>query len=269
MGGHARLTSPMYLPHDQIEMETANPQSLSGVVKMPLSPGAVDLGAIDSLPINIPAVVECAPGLFEQDPPGMLGTPVHLTGRLLGTTRQQPRLLWLEGPRYSESWPLVGALPDPVPISMAGTYTFDGLPGAWIRPAPQVVDISAGLLPSRTAIEDSRPAVASPEALTWSARSPIAPSARLLDLDAQARWQQGLVVASLLFGVAASLLATLVLQFMGRPQPQTPVAAPPGNPGVKHQRGPDQHPPRWAIALLVALLAGRWIRARGRRHRGR
>ncbi|STZ57641.1 Uncharacterised protein [Mycolicibacterium tokaiense] len=268
MGGDARLISPKYLPHDRTETEAVTAQSFSGVVKIPMSPDTVNLGPTDAISISIPEPVQCVPSLLEQDPPGFLGTPVSVIGRMLEPTRHRPSLLWFEGPRYSESWPLVGALPSPIPRSMGGTYTFEELPGTWVRPDSQVLDIYAGALPSRIAIEDSRPTFESPDALNWVARSPLAPSARLLDLDSQARWQQALVVASLLFGIAASLLAEVLLRCLGRPRSKT-VGMPLQRAQNSNLDSPTDGSSRWATALVLVLLARRWLRTRGKGQCGR
>lgn len=261
MGGDARLKSPMYTPPNRIEMQPVAPQALSGLVDLG-SGSKVDLGPVDALPVNISDIVECVPELIKQDPPGFVGTPVTVTGRLTGTLRHQPSLLGLDGPRFSESWPLVGALPSPVPKTVAGTYRFEGLPNDWVRPAAQVIDIYGGELPARTAIEDSRPALSSPTAVQWTSRTPIAPSARLLDLDRQGRWQQALVAATLLFGIATSLLAEPLLHRIRHPR-RKPGPAGLDTQTLEHEGSSTKPGPLWATALVAALMARQWTR-RGR-----
>ncbi len=122
---------------------------------------------------------------------------------------QQFNLLGLHGPREAQSWPLVGRLPSPVHERSLGNFIIDGLPGQWARPVPLIVHVSVGDVTSRAAIESSRPQLSDTQELTWRTREPITPSARLVNLDDQARWQQWLIAVSVGLGVGASVLAAM------------------------------------------------------------
>jgi hypothetical protein len=116
-----------------------------------------------------------------------------------------------------------------------------------------VVEVEVGRLSTRLSIESSRPQLADSQALGWQTLTPITPSARLLDLDDQARWQQWLVAASVLLGVAASLLAALLFEWAPRKRrPGMQVSRTVVFDGAARTRKDGK---RWAIGLTLALLA--------------
>ncbi|MCW2518501.1 MAG: hypothetical protein JWR46_1120 [Mycobacterium sp.] len=136
---------------------------------------------------------------------------------------------------------------------------------------------------SRAAIENSRPQLSDTQELTWRTRAPITPSARLVNLDDQARWQQWLVAV----GVGASVLAAMMLEVatkrvqsekessrtvvfdtLARPGPDDTGRAPRSETSVDsplgEQRGAETdaiakraHAIGTALAVLAAFIIGR------------
>ncbi|MDT5334478.1 MAG: hypothetical protein QOF31_5775 [Mycobacterium sp.] len=140
---------------------------------------------------------------------------------------------------------------------------------------------------SRAAIENSRPQLSDTQELTWRTRAPITPSARLVNLDDQARWQQWLVAVSVGLGVGASVLAAMMLEVatkrvqsekessrtvvfdtLARPGPDDTGRAPRSETSVDsplgEQRGAETdaiakraHAIGTALAVLAAFIIGR------------
>jgi len=287
MGGAARMYAPTQTDVARLETHPVSPQSLSGNVFDISSGEEAQLGPVDAFQIQMPSVSECPPGLADSDPPNMVGTPVTFTGQLRHPTRQQFNFLGLHGPREAQSWPLVGRLPSPVHERSLGNFIIDGLPGQWARPFPLIVHVSVGAVTSRAAIESSRPQLSDTQQLTWRTRAPIAPSARLVNLDDQARWQQWLIAVSVGLGIGASLLAAMVLEVatkrvqsqqeasrtvvfdtLARPGPDDSGRAPRSETSVDsplaEQRGAETavtakrtHAIGTALAVLAAFIIGR------------
>jgi hypothetical protein len=214
MGGAARLSAPtLTVPDPQAPRLVTRP-----VVPTPVS-GSVHRVAFDEdvplrdaawLPLALPRIARCVQAGGTE--PAAVGTSAELIGELHAPVRRRPSLLGWRAPRESQSWPLVGRIAG-VPTTDLGTFQFDDIAGSWMRPVRFAVRVSVGSLGRQALVESSRPATQGTEAVSWSSPTPIAPAAQVVDIRAQARWQEGLTAAGVGLGIGGSLLAALLFEF--------------------------------------------------------
>jgi hypothetical protein len=268
MGGAARLVGPQrtaQVSNAPTAVTTAvSAQHLSGLVGGPALENPIALGVIDALPVQLSGVVACAPE--QAAATGFAtGTPVTFSGRLREPVRRQFSLLGMHGPRQSQSWPLIGRFPGVSPI-LLGAFSIDGLPDEWMRARVLGVQVDVGTLTTKAAVEASSPQIVDTQSLDWRSQTPVAPFARLVDLDDQATWQETLVFASTLLGIAASVLAAMLLELGirrrreaidldadGRPVIATPVGLPAAD-SRPQRRAIPPGTDRVAVALVAAII---------------
>jgi hypothetical protein len=94
-----------------------------------------------------------------------------------------------------------------------------------MRPVSFAARVSVGSLGHSLQLESSRPATESNETLSWLSHDSIAPSARLINLDAQARWQNWLAASGIGLGIGGSLLAALLFELVTRQPERRAVSA--------------------------------------------
>ncbi|CAL9570610.1 hypothetical protein SUDANB108_04855 [Streptomyces sp. enrichment culture] len=214
MGGSARLSSPALttLTEDGgSHSDPVVPTPVDGSLGRVSSGQAIKLNDVEWLSVNLQDVPRClastptAPAAVAS-----AGSPFEVTGYLREPVRRRTSLMWWTGPREAQSWPLVGRMPM-VPAAELGVFNISGIKGSWVRPASFASSVSVGSLGRAAQLESSRPETESSEELSWLSRNPIAPSARLIDLDSQERWQNMLVAAGVGLGIGGSLLASLLL----------------------------------------------------------
>jgi hypothetical protein len=205
---------------------------------------------------------------------GFFGSGTTLVGSAKAPVEARsegPLGLW-SGPRSTQSWPYIGAMPEVDPHDI-GEFRFTrGLgKGPWIRPSVARFEVNVGTLAGKAAIDFARPHSSSSSALAWSSSEPYAAIARLTDSDELGTWQTFLTLATIALAIGGSLVAAV---FLRRPQPprpsRVPIAAEPAEPPAPQPRtaasttGSRYGSP---LALFLAFLLGARF-ARGRRRRG-
>lgn len=211
LGGAARLLDPVV--SDQPGLTTPSPVTAVaelGPVLGVSTDGQLLLPDTERILLTIAKVVPCLPASAGQ-PTAAVGSPVEVAGRLREPVQRELRMLRAHGPHESQSWPLVGRIPE-VPTNQLGIYTFPDLDGAWVRPPQLRVVVDVGSLTNRAQVESSRPSPTSTDRLLWDSAEPLTPVARIVNLDAEGQWQQALVAAGIGLGVGTSVLATLLLE---------------------------------------------------------
>lgn len=247
MGGAARLTNATFAASD-LTTKPIMPTSLKGTLDVPATGDSLVLSDTAWVPIDIPSVVACAPSGTAGF--ATLGTPVEVTGNLRAPVRHHPRVIWAT-PRESQSWPLIGRPPG-VSSNDLGEFRITGIPGSWSRPVQFTSQVSVGNLGHNVQVESSQPALESTETLSWSTSTPIAPSARLIDVDEQALWQSRLTTAGIGLGIGCSLLAALPFEIAATRTGRL------SRPGVQNEEVGQRSSERssagaWFVVVLVLL----------------
>jgi hypothetical protein len=272
-GGNARLLDiRQAIPGPTgFEMRRVHPAQLSGRIGDLSSGDVVGVGWTDAIRLAVPRVTECLPQKAGVAP-AELGTSITFVGQFSEAVQLRPSILGFHGPRQSETWPLIGRIPG-VPSTSLGSFLVDGLQGQWARPIRLDVRVDVGSLGLRAAVEASRPQLVDSESLRWEAETPIQPFARLVDLHDQETWQHVTVAAGIALGVAASLLAALLLELIGPVRQRDRHCPANGSNGdaarvQESQRIADQSQSRRSGSALVALAVA-YLVVRARRRRGR
>jgi hypothetical protein len=120
-------------------------------------------------------------------------------------------MLGFDGPRTVRTLPLVGTVPG-VGSGELGQFELSGLPGEWVRPFNSEYQIELGRIDISGVVEASDPETDSSRELIWTSRRPVQPSARLLNIVAQARLQDFVMFAAIAFGVGGSIIAAVLLE---------------------------------------------------------
>jgi hypothetical protein len=255
-----------------------SPQEVSALLDSGGKP--LQVPGAEQLAFGLPSLAPCPPGAA----PGTLGTAVTFHGNLRTRVEHASSLFGITGPRETQSWPTMGRVPG-VPASELGALVFPGSPGEWARPRRLGVDVSVGPSPARAELETAQTIGAGTGDLQWEATGPITPTARLVDVESESRWQDGLAAVAFALGIAATGLAVLVARALAdrhRPRasvptattalvrspdppavrPSAPVTARP--PAPPPERPATLLPPREhrgiavaALAFLIGLLLGR------------
>lgn len=189
---------------------------------------------------NVPRCLDPTP--TGPDDVASVRSPFEVTGFLREPVRHRTGLLGMNGPRQSQSWPLIGRVPV-VPSAELGAFNISDIKGSWMRPVTFASGVSVGSLDRSAQLEASRPETETSEELSWLSRAPMAPSARLINLDSQERWQNMLVAAGVGLGIGGSLLASLLLP-AGRSPREEPDAAPTDDPNAPPSSTPDEDSPQ-------------------------
>jgi hypothetical protein len=174
-----------------------------------------DLGAVQLVHLTLPSLDRCA-AEFSPDRPQTAfgGQAFEVVGLARARVQRNGGLGWWSGPRSSQVWPSVGAIPG-FDVMDAGSFTgIRGLQGEWSRPFRQYLQINVGGLTGRASLDEARPQPLSGTDLVWASVSPLQPSARLTNAYTMSDWQQRLVAAGILFGIGGSILAALLLELI-------------------------------------------------------
>jgi hypothetical protein len=272
LGGSARLTDaqvlvPRLTSSGVVPDWQAAETRMGGGSFLPVdSPFAVRVEA-QVIRFTVTPIQKCLPA--EQIGDLASGTPFTLRGRLAAPIAWQSHYGPWKGPRYRQAWPSVGWLPG-VATNFLGEFRDPpGLEGSWSRPRNIVYTVQAGTLGPRLDVELARPETESAEALTWRSPRPITPIAKYLDADALAAWQQRLVLVGILFGIGASVTATLIVDGLRRwqnlrPSVENPVSSSSG--ADSEELAPPHHNPIvGCLALVIAVGTVTILRSRRRR----
>lgn len=189
--------------------------------------GLIDLGAVQLVHISLPTVGACPPS--SSLPPGTLpgGSDEGVSGITSGPVQQSwggPWSLW-HGPHASQAWPLTGAFPG-VPAGALGEFTaVTGLSGNWIRPFQQYNKISADNVTGNWTVDSAVPSASGPYPLVWQSRTPLKPVVRLTDSPSLALLQDWIVIFAVGFGIAGSMLASMLFEWLRSGRQQSAVSS--------------------------------------------
>ena len=107
-----------------------------------------------------------------------------------------------------------------------------GLSGSWARPVQEYAQVSADDVPVSWSVDSAMPAASGPYPLIWQSRTPVSPIAQLTDGPSLALLQDWVVIFAVGLGIAGSMLASLLFEWL-RPRPQQAAAdshsQPPGS----------------------------------------
>jgi hypothetical protein len=193
-------------------------------------------------------------------------TPQEVCGGQVGTS-----------PRLGGIPAFLGSFPG-VPAGALGDFTaISGLRGSWARPVQEYTQVSADDIPVTWSTDSTTPAASGPYPLTWQSRTPVSPLAQLTDSPSLALLQDWLVICAVGLGIAGSMLASLLFEWLrprlqhvpaasNGPPPRVPAPADspprPAPPETAHG-----HPGRW-LTLLGAAIAIGWTHSRLTRRKG-
>jgi hypothetical protein len=182
--------------------------------------GVVDLRPVQLVSIYLPDVGACPANPGGGQSPGTLhgGSAGGIIGVPSGAVQQSWAGLWSwwHGPHATQAWPLTGAFPG-VPLGVAGTFSaVSGLSGSWIRPLQEYVKVNAVGIPASWSVESAIPTASGLYPLTWLSTTPVGPVAKLTDSPSLAQVQDWLVIFAIGFGIAGSMLASLLFEWLRR-----------------------------------------------------
>jgi integrase/recombinase XerD len=177
--------------------------------------GVIDLGPVQLIRIRLPYVSACPPATA-LSPSSVLpgGSSEGVVGMTAGPVQQSWAgwWNWWHGPHASQAWPLTGTIPG-VPLGVAGSFpALRGLTGNWDRPLDEYVQVSAVGVPLSWSVDSAVPPASGPDPLLWQSRDPISPIVRLTDSSFLALLQNLLVIFAVVFGITASLVASLLFE---------------------------------------------------------
>jgi len=240
----------------------------------------IDLGTVHLVRISLPDVTACPPADAVQSA-GILpgGSAEGITGVTSGPVQQSwagPWGLW-HGPHATQAWPLTGTFPG-IPANVLGDYpAISGLSGSWSRPLQEYVKVTADAVPVTWSVDSAVPAASGPYPLTWQGRTPVSPVVRLTDNSSMALLQNWVIIFAVAFGIAGSLLASLLFEWLrrpylddtavgeGRPPQRNPVPErAPAHPEAARARVPGG---RLALAVTVIVIGYARSRLARSRHR--
>jgi hypothetical protein len=276
IGGDARLRSVRMLAPAHTSLS-----SIANAEVLDVGTGqAVRLGTVQALRFTLtrsPCFQHFSP---EGAASGISGNAVEVTGRAGHSVVQPGRFGLWDGPRSTQSWPLVGSLPG-IAATDLGEWKVAGLTGSWTRPFREYIRLDAGSLTTVGSLEAARPTLADVSRLSWASTSPVEASARVLNTTTLGRWQDRLVAVTIALTLAGSLLAAALFDLVPPLRPATRAPAAISRPGSTNtQMVPDSNAGadkssltdhrRRSIAVVITLAAFyAWVLARRpKRHLG-
>ncbi|MEC3978724.1 hypothetical protein [Amycolatopsis sp. H20-H5] len=173
------------------------------------------LGPVQEIPIVIDQPTPCLEPAGADKPFGS-GTGTTVIGSLQGSIQRTGSFWGIDGPHTSQVWPLVGEFPTSLP-GIAGLFTgISGLQGTWSVPAVLHKQISGGSLTARATVDVAIPPLSDTSKVVWDSATPIRATARVTNIDDMEQWQSWLVGSGVFLGIGASLLASLLFEWLRR-----------------------------------------------------
>ncbi len=275
IGGNARLAT--ILPNPVMPAPLAPPR----VQRVPdlifYFGGVINLGAVQLVRVSLPDASPCLATSGGQSP-GILpgGSAVGVVGLTSGPVQQSwtgPWGLW-HGPHAGQAWPLTGAFPGVPPGALGDFTAVSGLSGSWVRPVQEYNQVSADDVPVSWLVDSAIPAASGPYPLIWQNRTAVSPIAQLTDSPSLALLQDWVVIFAVSFGIAGSMLASLLFEWL-RPRPQRSAAGSRGQrngkpvPVVGHaQPTPAPGTIGRLLVLIGAVIVIGYARSRITRRKG-
>ena len=217
----------------------------------------IDLGAVQLVRVSMAHVHACPPAAAT----GAAGSlPSGVSEGITGVTASPFEQSWAgwwdwwHGPHISQVWPLTGTLPGVMP-SLYGQFTaLKGLSGNWGRSATYF-QVTAGGDPVTWSVDSTSPAPASTSPLVWQSTEPVSPMARLTDSSSLAVLQNFVVLFAVVFGIAGSMLASLLFEWLRPRSHQDDTPASSGSQPQPITATSAQH-----LRLTTSVApAGRWL----------
>jgi hypothetical protein len=210
MGGDARLTKPhMVTPIAGV--------SLSRIIGSELfDPGtnqAVKLGTVQALRFTLPAIGCDSHFSPNAAASGISGMGLEIAGFVGSPVQQRGRYGLWDGPRTTQSWPLIGSPPG-ISTDDLGEWKLVGLPGSWGRPWHEYMQLDAGGLTTVGSLEAARPQLLDVSTFSWTSTHAFQASARVLNAGELSTWQNRLVAVTILLTVGASLFAAVLFDLV-------------------------------------------------------
>jgi hypothetical protein len=246
LGGEARLRGlhPVTFPSPRSDDVLRAPQdgSIALARNLPYEDASSvihgHLGPVQVIQISLPAATCLPPPLAPRGQRGFSGTFAAVQGRLEGAPhRSSFAPLGLAPVRQTQSWPMLGSLQ--AGYDTRSKFHFGPLlPGSWSRPLRSYFHLGIGDPDAKESVDFSRPTVLRDAGLNWIETKPFAATARVTNLDNQAKWQTLMLAATIWFGIGGSVVAALVFELMrprrtrAAPDPPSATTAEPARPAT-------------------------------------
>jgi hypothetical protein len=153
---------------------------------------------------------------------------------------------------------LIGGSARLTAIQSTATILFGGLPTPSLQ---EYVQVSAVGVPVSWSVDSTVPPASGPDPLLWQSRDPISPMVRLTDSSSLALLQNLVVIFAVIFGITASLVASLLFGWLRPGAHESDKTA--------HSRSQQQAEPsattpsRHPRSTTPASVSGRWVAAAG------
>jgi len=224
MGGDARLTvgkgaAPQITASELISGAETPVRSVRRASALSFSDvgfgTTTNLGAVDIVDLSFESPLQCLGAVHPTDPNApFTGEALTIAGNAKSPIQRKWRLGPLVGPRTTTSWPLVGTLPGAHFAETGAFRATSGLAGDYFIPASLITRIGSGGLTPIASVEEARPSTIDESSLDWAAIGPLQPTARVANTLEISRWSAWQLVGAILLGIAGSILATLLLDFV-------------------------------------------------------
>lgn len=213
------------------------------------------LGSVQEIPIVIDQPDPCAVS-EDGDEELIIGAGTTAAGFARGPVERIGNVWGINGPRTIQSWPLVGGFPS-APPSLLGRFTgLDGLEGEWLIPPTLNKRIISGSLTVRATVDGAIPPLADTSKILWESKQTFRASARVTNIDDLERWQNLLMASGIVLGVGASLVASLLFEWLRSTHEASAVVSSTSvSPPYEGDVSASSPPSRSNAALVFATLA--------------
>ena len=225
-----------------------------------------DLGHVQVVNLSIDASPIC----FPRQPSGEIGggNDNVVEGVARAPNQIVATVLGWHASRLTVTWPSVGLLPH-VPANDLGEFrAVEGLSGLWSLPPGIDYHVRVGEAPIGLVVETAVPPLADASQLEWQSYKPLKPIARLNNVSIMNTLQQWFAWSGILLGVAGSVLASTLFDWMRGRRSDRPDSAPAqirsgGSRPLSQQSMTSNPLPLPLMLLALAIIA--YLRSRHRR----
>lgn len=261
LGGNARLDNLQAVipPAPSSKRDSGRPGETAHAIRtlkmLDVSTGRLHTYSdVQVVRLALPATACAPPGGEEANFFGAVKVVAGDAGQAVAAHSHGPLAIWT-GPRSTQTWPYIGALPGVDPHSLGEFRFVQGLnKGAWLRPPGSRFNVDVGSLTEKAMVDFARPAPSSSTSLSWSRSEPYAAIARLTDTSSLGSWQTYLVLATIALTIGASSIAAL---FLRQPHPQRTEHEQGGEQSAAFERQPRASLTVLVLFVLLVRLAGR------------